>query len=233
MTTLLCLSGLLCDDTVWQEVADELRDSAEIAVLAFPDFDSITTMAKHALECHSGALALAGHSMGGRVALEMFRLQPERIMGLALLNTGVHPVRAGEAENRQRLVDLANQSGMRALANAWLPPMMGATEDRIAEVLPRLQAMVERSTPASFVAQIRALLTRPDAQAVLARIQVPTLLASGDRDTWSPLAQHELMREQIVGSILEPISNAGHMAPVEQPHAVASALRRWLVRLLV
>ena len=84
--------------------------------------------------------------MGGRVALEIFRLANERVLGMALLNSGVHPLRAGEIESRGRLVKLAQERGMSAVAADWLPPMMGASLARVAQVMPRLRAMVERQT---------------------------------------------------------------------------------------
>lgn len=231
MQTLLLLSGLLCDETVWTEVAERLVDVARVETISFPGFGSIGEMAEYALGRASGRFAIAGHSMGGRVALEMVRRSPERVTGLALLNTGVHPVRAGEAESRGRLVRIARAEGMRALADEWLPPMMGAPADRVAELTPRLLAMIERATPDSFAAQVAALLARPDAEAVLATIRVPTLLMSGTADAWSPLAQHEAMRARIPQARLVAIEDAGHMAPVEQPAAVAHALRRWLAEL--
>jgi len=172
--------------------------------------------------------ALAGHSMGGRVALEVLQRAPLRVTGLALFNTGVHPPREREAADRGRLVRLAQTQGMQALAAEWLPPMMGAPPQVRESVEAELFAMVIRQTPASFAAQVCALLNRPDAEAILPVIRVPTLLASGTADTWSPLAQHEHMRRQIPHSTLVAIENAGHMAPAEQPEAVAQVLANWL-----
>jgi pimeloyl-ACP methyl ester carboxylesterase len=91
--------------------------------------------------------------------------------------------------------------------------------------------MVERSTPESFACQIRALIERPDAESVLPSIRVPTLLLSGTRDGWSPLEQHRQMQQRIPHATLVGIEDAGHMAPIEQPDAVANALREWLGRL--
>jgi pimeloyl-ACP methyl ester carboxylesterase len=52
---------------------------------------TIPDMARDLLARHPGRLILAGHSMGGRVAMEMARMAPGRIAGMALLNTGMHP----------------------------------------------------------------------------------------------------------------------------------------------
>jgi pimeloyl-ACP methyl ester carboxylesterase len=184
-------------------------------------------MAEHVLASAPGRFALAGHSMGGRVALEAYRLAPERISGLALLNTGVHTVRDGEPQSRGRLLRLAYEQGMSALAAEWLPPMM-AGGARTAELMPRLMAMIERSTPDSYAGQINALLNRPDALPVLPTITVPTLLLSGSEDTWSPISQHETMRRRVPHATLFEIHGAGHMSPIERPEAVAVALREWL-----
>lgn len=228
MQQLLLLSGLLCDAAIWRDVERHLAGRAAVQARALPDCDSITAMAAQLLREAPERFALAGHSMGARVALEMVRQDPRRITRLALLNTGVHPVRPGEADGRRRLLRLAREQGMAAVAAEWLPPMMGAPPARQAEVLPELTAMVLRQTPARFGAQVSALLGRPDAQAALASVRVPTLLASGTADNWSPLAQHEQMRRQLPQATLVAIENAGHMAPAEQPAAVARALLAWL-----
>ncbi len=129
-------------------------------------------MADHVLRTAPARFAVAGHSMGGRIALEIVRRAPRRVAGIALLNTGVHPARAGEERSRGLLVQLARTEGMRALAAAWLPPMMGAPPERVAVLTPRLIRMVERSTPEAFAGQIDALLHRPDA-APIAHHQSP------------------------------------------------------------
>jgi pimeloyl-ACP methyl ester carboxylesterase len=230
MRSLLLLSGLLCDETVWLDAAQDLKSSADVRIAWFPGFDSIQAMAEHVLRIAPQQFLVAGHSMGGRVALEVFRQAKERVLGLALLNTGVHPLRAGEIESRGRLVKLAKERGMSAVAADWLPPMMGASRARAAQVMPKLQEMVARQTAESFAAQTKALLERPDAVGVLSMINVPTLLASGIADTWSPLTQHQEIRRQISEATLVAIDDAGHMAPAEQPHAVAAAMSEWIAQ---
>ena len=225
---LLLLSGLLCDETIWADIPQRLGDAADVRIISFRGFSSIHSMADYVLSAAPDTFALAGHSMGGRVALEVVRSAPRRVSGLALLNTGVHTVRDGEPQSRGRLLRLAHEHGMSALASEWLPPMMAAGATRTLELLPRLTAMVERSTPDSYAGQISALLNRPDALSMLATIHVPTLLLSGSEDSWSPVSQHETMRRRIPHATLFEVHGAGHMAPIERPDAVAVALREWL-----
>src|SRR5216684_7362599 len=146
---LLLLSGLLCDETVWADIPERLGDAADVRIISFRGFSSIPAMAEHVLTMAPERFAVAGHSMGGRVALEVVRSAPRRVSGLALLNTGVHTVRDGEPQSRGRLLRLAYEHGMSALAAEWLPPMMAAGSARTVELMPRLIAMVERSTPDS------------------------------------------------------------------------------------
>jgi pimeloyl-ACP methyl ester carboxylesterase len=210
---LLLLSGLLCDATIWSDIPERLADVADVRVLSFRGFNSVPAMAEHVLGSAPASFALAGHSMGGRVALEVMRTASQRVSGLALLNTGVHAVRDGEPQSRSHLLRLAHEQGMSALAAEWLPPMMAAGARRT-ELMPRLVAMVERSTADSYTGQINALLNRPEAMAVLPTIGVPTLLLSGSEDT-----------------TLFEVHGAGHMAPFERPDAVAVALREWLAKI--
>jgi pimeloyl-ACP methyl ester carboxylesterase len=228
---LLLLSGLLCDETIWADIPQRLKGSADARIISFGGFSSIPAMAEHVLAAAPERFAVAGHSMGGRVALEVVRSAPWRVSGIALLNTGVHTVRDGEPQSRGRLLRLAYEHGMSALAAEWLPPMMAAGASRAVDLMPRLAAMVERSTADSYAGQINALLNRPDALPVLPMIAVPTLLLSGSEDTWSPISQHETMRRRIPHATLFEIHGAGHMAPIERPEAVAVALREWLAKI--
>ncbi len=228
--TLVLLAGLLCDREVWQRAADQLAGTVDIEVFSFPQFSSIEAMAEHVVASVSGRFALAGHSMGGRVALEIMRRVPARVTGLALLNTGIHPPAAHEPQSRGRLVTLAREQGMGAVAREWLPPMMARSGSHRDEVLARLTAMVERQSADSFAAQTDALLHRPNAALILPTIRVPVILMSADQDTWSPPQQHERMRQLCPGAELVVIEDAGHMAPAEQPEAVAAVLRAWLER---
>src|ERR1700689_4979713 len=124
------LSGLLCDETFWSDIPRRLAGVAEIQVVSFRGFSSIPAMAQHVLDIAPERFAVAGHSMGGRVALEIMRAAPRRVTGLALLNTGVYAVRDGEPQSRGRLLRVAYQQGMPALAAEWLPPMLGSDAAR-------------------------------------------------------------------------------------------------------
>jgi pimeloyl-ACP methyl ester carboxylesterase len=228
---LLLLCGLLCDETFWTDIPARLAGIADVSVISFRGLSSIESMAQRVLAAAPARFALAGHSMGGRVALEVVRASASRVAALALLNTGVHAVRDGEPQSRGQLLRLADELGMSALAAEWLPPMLGSDAARSAELMPRLTAMIERFTPGEYADQVNAMLHRPEAMSVLPTISVPTLLLSGSDDAWSPVSQQESIRRRIPHATLFEIHGAGHMAPIERPDSVALALREWLLRI--
>lgn len=158
---LVLLAGLLCDRTIWEDVAARLSDLAIISIIDFAGFSTIEAMAEHVLGTAPQRFVLVGHSMGGRVALEVMRRAPGRVRGLGLFNTGVHPLASHEPASRGELVQLAHDIGMRKLADRWLPPMLDAHGSTSESLRSRLTAMVERASPAGFAKQIAALLNRP------------------------------------------------------------------------
>ncbi len=235
---LLLLPGLLCDASYWQPQVDGLAAQAHCVVGNYGMSDSLEAMARAALAQADaagmqGPLAVAGHSMGGRVAFELLRIAPERVGRLALLDTGAHPFAGGEAGERERagrmtLVRQSETEGMRAMGEAWAKGMVHPRRLGTALFEDILQ-MIERSNPAQFAAQQNALLTRRDASLQLAHISCPTLVLCGREDSWSGPAQHEAMHSAIKGSVLRIIEDCGHMCTVEQPEQVTQALADWLI----
>jgi pimeloyl-ACP methyl ester carboxylesterase len=224
---------LICDQTVWQRQIDALSDVADCTCADYGSLDSLPAMAEAALGNAPERFSVAGHSMGGRVALEVYRLAPDRVARIALLNTGYLPLAAGaageeEARKRGELVALAKSQGMRAMLRQWLPPMIDSRRHDDTVLVNSIIEMMSRKTPEIFAAQVKALLARPDASAVLEQIQCPTLLLTGREDGWSGPAQHKAMSGKIAGSQLVIVPDCGHMSMMERPAEVSAALRAWI-----
>jgi len=224
----------MCDQGVWLAQIEALRARGlAISVAAHGLSESLPAMAAAILRAHAGPLLLVGHSMGGRVALEVARLAGERLRGTALLDTGFRPLAAAEAGERERqgrlrLLEQARTEGIRAMALSWLRDMVHPSRLEDAALLEAIAGMFERRSVSEFAAQIQALLQRPDATMLLPQIACPTLLLCGEQDQWSPPSQHREMQQLIAGSRLAVVSECGHMSPMEQPAAVNTALLAWL-----
>jgi pimeloyl-ACP methyl ester carboxylesterase len=118
---------------------------------------------------------------------------------------------------------------MRAMGQQWLRGMVhpNVVETPLYEAM---LAMLVRSSPAQFAAQIQALLGRPDAAPLLPGIACPTLVLTGRQDAWSPPEQHTQMAQAIPGAQLCIVEHCGHMSTLEQAGAVNAALADWLAR---
>src|SRR5215510_11486659 len=113
-TPVVLLPGLVCDAAVWTHAKAALGASAPVLIAEYGLLDSLGAMAEKVLREAPPSFAVAGHSMGGRVALEVLRRAPERVAAIALLDTGVQPLAAGEAGQREaagrhELLDIARR----------------------------------------------------------------------------------------------------------------------------
>ena len=231
--TLLLVPGLMCNEAVWNPVMPHITDIARCQVVDHGSVNSLPRMAEQLLQSAPGRFAIAGHSMGARVALEVFRQAPERVSRIALLDTGYLPLAAGlagevEKNKRAQLLHIAQTEGVRAMASIWVKGIVHPDRLHDEALIEAIVAMFERKSPAIFEAQIAALLNRPDARPVLHTLNVPTLIACGDQDLWAPLAQHQAMVALVPQARLAVFEDAGHMAPMEQPQAVGQVLCEWL-----
>ena len=233
--TLLLLPGLLCDAAVWEHQQAHLHELAHCVIPDYGMHDSIQAMAEHALKSvpEEGPLYVVGHSMGGRIALQMARMAPQRISKLVLMDTGPDAISTDpalaqqEIDKRMALVNQAQTQGMRAMGQSWAKGMVHPS--RLNDpVFEDILQMIERKNPGIFAAQINALLHRPDARAVFTTLKCPTFIACGRQDVWSPLSRHEEMHKILPGSELLAIEDSGHMTTMEQPEIVTQALKQWL-----
>lgn len=232
-TPLVLLPGLMCDQTVWVDQINALEGIAEAQVADYGSLNSLPAMAEATLKSAPPKFAVAGHSMGGRVAMEMFRRAPDRITHLCLMDTRYHSLPAGEAGEKEKagrlaLVDVARKKGTRAMAEEWVKGMVHPDRLTDSTLIDAILDMFARKSADTFLAQQTALLNRPDAGMLMSQIQCPTLILCGRQDGWSTPEWHESMAREIRGATLSVMENCGHMSTMERPAEVSAALREWI-----
>lgn len=233
---LLFLPGLICDARIYAPQTAAFADSSVVDSYGprTAPADSLVDMARIAL-AQADALGadqfdVFGHSMGGRVALELVRLAPDRVRRLALVSTGVHPLAPDETGKREGLKAIGHRHGFDALVDTWLPPMVAEANRADPAIYAPLRAMSLSMGQQVFDAQINALVTRPDVTGLLGQITCPTLVMTGELDAWASPAQHATIAAAIPGSQLVIVPQAGHMIQFEAPLAVNAAIAAWLAR---
>ena len=231
---LLLVPGLMCDHTSWAPMLPYLNPHIAHTTIDHGDADSLVVMAERILANAPAVFDLAGHSMGGRVALEVMRLAPRRVRRLALLGTGYRAKESGEAgaeelRKRQVLLDIARTQGVRAMAAEWVKPMVAPSRLSDPIFVEQIIAMICRKSEDIFKRQIKALIERPDASDVLSQVQIPTLVMAGAFDSWATPAQHQEIANHIPAKReVAVIAPSGHMMMMEEPQLVAQQLNQWL-----
>lgn len=231
MTTrppLLFLPGLLCDGALWAHQTHHLEDVAQPRVMDITHDDSITRMARHVLENAPPRFALAGLSMGGYVALEIMRLDPSRVIQLALINTSARADTPENIERRKGFIALAKTGKFKGVTPKLLPHLIHESRIHDPEVGGVVLKMAERVGRDAFIRQQTAIMNRIDSRPSLAAIAVPTLMIVGRQDITTPPAIAEEIVAGVKGAKLALIEDCGHLSPLERPQAVTTLLRMWL-----
>ena len=227
-TNLLMLPGLLEDAEGFAHQVAGLAEAASVVVADLTRSDTMEQLARDALEqAPEGPLAIAGHSMGGYVALEILRQAPGRVTALALLNTNARPDSTESTENRRRLLALAGRD-FDAVINTLLAKQMTAAHLANSILTGTIANMAHSVGKEAFARQQNAIIHRIDSRPHLAKIRCRTLVVAARDDAIMPLEVLEELADGIAGAELVVIDDCGHMAPIEQPEAVTDALHTWL-----
>ena len=174
---------------------------------------------------------IGGLSMGGYVALELFRRVPHLFGGLVLADTRAEADTPEGRANRVRLIELAAH-GPAAIADEMIPKLLGPTTRRSApSVEARVRALIVANQASAIQAALRAMMTRPDSTPLLPSIDVPTLIVVGEEDALTPPPLSATMAEVIRQAELVHLPEAGHLSSLEQPQPFNAALANFLARL--
>lgn len=227
----LLIPGLGCTAEIWSGQAPGLWSRGPVTIANHLIGDTIAAMATSILAAAPARFAVAGISMGGYIAFEIWRQAPERVMGLALVDTRADPDSPEATARRRDAVALAQSGKFRqALLNAF--PMAVHPDHVDSEPLRDLHLRMSLANGVEAYARHQeAIITRPDSRPDLGSIAVPTTIVVGEGDRLTPPDLSREMVAAISGATLELIPDAGHLALAEQPEATTAELLRWLDRL--
>lgn len=164
---------------------------------------------------------LVGHSMGGKVAQLLASRHPAGLAGLVLVAPSPPSPMNVPLEARQGMVNAyASRESILATVEQMLAAMPLQPED--------LQTVVQDSRVGAPAAKAAwpLVASQEDITAQAARIRVPTLVISGEKDRVDPPAvlQQELMT-RIPQATLHILPGIGHLSPLEAPEDLAHQIR--------
>jgi 3-oxoadipate enol-lactonase len=186
--------------------------------------------------------ALAGHSIGGYVALAFFRMFAERVAGLALVashvaedagaNPNADPAQRELAAGRDALaVRLESDGTMEAAVESYLPRYFAPRFYRErTDLIERARVMMARQNPVGCAQLVRGMQQRLDSHDLLEDITVPALVISGDADAYLDVRAQREIAAAIRGAEFVLLDDVGHLPQWEAPGATADALAAFAQR---
>jgi len=162
---------------------------------------------------------MAGHSMGGGIALAFALHYPDRLAGLVPVGSGARlrvlpAILTGILSDFEATVDLI-------LDYAFGP---GATEQ-----LKRLGRQRLLKTPPQVLHGDYAACDAFDVMERLGEVHCPTLVIGGTADRLTPPKYAIYLRDHIPGAELVLVDAAGHMVMLEKPEIVARAISKFIL----
>ncbi len=165
---------------------------------------------------------IAGLSMGGYIAFAVWRLFPERVSGLILLDTRETADTEEARKGRYDSIARVEKEGVAAVADAMLPKMVASDA-----LKPAVREIMMSASPEFVKAALRAMATRPDSSPLLPGIDVPTLVIVGEEDAITPPGDAERMANAIPNAKLVRIAGAGHLSNYENADEVNAAISQF------
>lgn len=168
------------------------------------------------------AAFLAGHSMGGYLALAFARRFSAQLLGLGLLGTQAAADPPERKAARYDTFEQVRRDGVNAV--------LGMADNLTAD--PRhaaaLRQIIQRQNPIGVMGALQAMAERPDSHSVLAALTVPVVIVHGLEDTLVSVDRAREMKAALPSALLTELPGVGHSPSYEAPEQTASALKNLL-----
>ena len=229
--TPIFIPGLILTRDIFAAQIDGLVNPAAAKTADTLSRDSITGMAEAALALADGPLVPVGISMGGYIAMEMARLAPQRLAGIALLNTQHRADPPERRKQREATIEMAQSDRFRGVTRHLLKSFLSPAAMENETLVARVMAMAKEVGRENFVLQQQAILGRRDQSDTLGALTVPALVLGGGLDTLTPAQASRDMAELIPDAELVIMEEIGHLSTIEAPDQVTDILNAYLARL--
>jgi pimeloyl-ACP methyl ester carboxylesterase len=227
---------------VWSAVAEMLSTRYRVILMDVRGLgesspgEGPATMEKHTEdirrlldELKIGKTVYAGNSIGGYIFFECWRRYRERISSAILVDTKASADSEEARKTRLAAAEDVLKRGTEPFVNAQLPKLLAeSTYRNRPDKVEEAKRMMMKASPAGIAAVQQGMAARPDSNATLTSINVPTMVICGEGDGLTPPLEMEMMHRSIRGSVFRKIPKAGHYSPFEQPEEIHRAVRDFL-----
>lgn len=163
---------------------------------------------------------VCGHSMGGYIALAFASQYPDRLAGLGLITTNANADSEEKRAGRYEMIDAIKEHGSDALADS-----LAAKLSHDPDVVRHAHQLISRTKPDGLMGVLKGMAHRPDRTELLPEIDIPALVAAGEKDIITNFDEAKSMAQILSQAYFLGVPGAGHMPMVESPEELGEGLR--------
>lgn len=238
-TAVVLLHGFLENKTMWAELIPALSKKYRIITIDLlghgqtEPMGYVQTMEDNAdavqavlSELRIRKAVLAGHSMGGYVALAFAELYPEQVRGVILINSTSIADSDERKANRDRAIKAVKHNYTNFVSLSIANLFAEDNRVRLADAIEEVKQQALKTPLQGIVASLEGMKIRKDREVLLHFAAYPILLVLGKKD---PVLNYEENISQIEGTAVKLVTfNDGHMSPIENREQLAEAILLFL-----
>jgi len=231
---LVLIHGYPLDHSIWNETISQLENDFDLILPDVRGFGESTTFdAPYTLSDIANDLAalldslgverttLAGHSMGGYIALAFAKAFPERVTGLALVSSQTASDTPERKEGRYKTAADVSQKGVQIVADGMTDKL--TPNQSVRDVI---RPLIAKQSVAGVTGALKAMAEREDLTSFLASFGQPLVLIHGDADELIPVERAREIKSLIPSAHLVELRGGGHMPMMEMPVETTTALKK-------
>ena len=230
---LVLIHGYPLDRTTWNEVASLLETYFDLIIPDLRGMGQSDTMDKtYTITDLASDIAglldhlkiqkvfIAGHSMGGYVALAFARAYPNRVRGLGMISSQVLADPPERKAGRYKTAKDVEEKGIGVVVDSMTTKL--SADVRVQSFV---REVIQRQKPAGVIGSLKAMAERDDSGDLFKSFKFPVVIVHGDTDALIPVERGREMKAALPSAHYAEVKSAGHMAMMENPKAVTVALR--------
>jgi pimeloyl-ACP methyl ester carboxylesterase len=240
---IVLLHGFLESKKIWDNFAITLGKEFSILAIDLPGHGESDVISEtHSMKLMAEAVevvlkaenieqaVIAGHSMGGYVALQLAVDNEELVKGLVLFHSHANADTDEAKENRRRTIDIVKQN-KGGFIRHFIPDLFDQRHVAdYSDAIQKLQDQAALMTPEAIVAALAGMRDRPEQLQFLLRAKIPILFIIGKQDSRMPFSQ--LLAQAVIPSHSETLllEDVGHMGYIESPVKTVQAIKHFAIR---
>ena len=230
---LVLIHGYPLDHSIWDPIAPFLEHDFDLIIPDLRGFGQSDVMeADDSILEYASDLAgllthlkvrkafVAGHSMGGYVALAFARDYEERVAGLAMVSSQMAADAPERKQARYASAKEVVENGVGSVVEAMAPKLSARPE-----LQEFARELIGKQQPLGVFSALYAMADRPDSSDIFAGFPFPVVIIHGDADALIPVERGREMKAALPAAHYVELPGAGHLPMMENPGGVAGALK--------